>query len=264
MKVCLIDGDILVYKCMSQHTVYYVEEDSVAYRYASQVDKAKTRTAITVVEPFDTAKEAFDSMLNRVLNDVGTKSFRIFLTGSGNFRKELDAEYKANRKGPKPIHFANLRKHIVENYDGLIIDYYEADDAIGICSERLKEQGVEVVIASTDKDFLTLPEVSLYNFDKREFTKSVGDGGMALMYQMLVGDTADNIKGIHRVGDKKATEMLKDLTFEEAEKLVRKLYDDDERYERNIKLLTILTAPHEDHEDEVRDIEKNLQDNLYI
>src|SRR3954454_4782524 len=102
---------------------------------------------------------------------------------------------------------------------------YEADDVIGTLVARSVEQGVNAVVVSGDKDFqqLVRPGVWLLN---------PGRGGNANVeehwvstenaedrlgvppefvtdYLALVGDSSDNIPGVRGIGDKTASELVR-------------------------------------------------------
>jgi len=95
----------------------------------------------------------------------------------------------------------------------------EADDYIACLAQRASEAGVEVVIASSDKDFMQLvsPQVGLLNPNDKtetvwtadEVRKKTGVGPEHIVeWLALVGDSVDNIPGVPGVGPKTATELL--------------------------------------------------------
>jgi DNA polymerase-1 len=106
------------------------------------------------------------------------------------------------------------------NIPSFINEGIEADDWIAsqaCCAERV---GVDVVIASADKDFLQLvsPRVGLLNpNDKSEAVwkaeqvraKTGLDPEQVVDWLSLIGDTVDNIQGVSGVGPKTATDLLK-------------------------------------------------------
>lgn len=98
-------------------------------------------------------------------------------------------------------------------------DGVEADDYIACMARRAAREGVEVVIASADKDFMQLvaPGIGLFNpNDKSESVwgaeqvrvKSGVEPGQIVDWLALVGDSVDNIPGVPGVGTKTAADLL--------------------------------------------------------
>ena len=94
-------------------------------------------------------------------------------------------------------------------------DCCEADDCIAAISRLAVQAGWEVVIASSDKDFMQLvsPQVRLLNpHDKTEALwgaeevrlKSGVEPTQIVDWLSLTGDTVDNIPGVPGVGSKTA------------------------------------------------------------
>jgi 5'-3' exonuclease len=98
---------------------------------------------------------------------------------------------------------------------------------------------MKAVVASIDKDMLQIPCFH-YNLTRRELS-AVGEfSGTKFFYtQILTGDKADNIKGLHRCGPVKAGKILAECDTE------MKLWDacleayegDTERVLENARLL---------------------------
>jgi len=102
---------------------------------------------------------------------------------------------------------------------------YEADDVIGTLVARSVEAGVNVVVISGDKDFqqLVKPGVWLLNPGRggpanvEEHWVGVENADERLGvapefvtdYLALVGDSSDNIPGVRGIGDKTASELVK-------------------------------------------------------
>src|SRR6476660_6086973 len=109
---------------------------------------------------------------------------------------------------------------------------YEADDVIGTLVGKSVDAGVNVVVVSGDKDFqqLVKPGVWLLNPGRggsanvEEHWVSVENAedrlGVApefvTDYLALVGDSSDNIPGVRGIGDKTASELVKQFGHLEA------------------------------------------------
>jgi DNA polymerase I len=133
-------------------------------------------------------------------------------------------EYKSHR----PAMPNDLEKQIPEieafldgsNVPSFVNEGVEADDWIASQACCAARAGVEVVIASADKDFLQLvsPHVGLLNpNDKTETiwkaeqvrTKTGLDPEQVVDWLSLIGDSVDNIAGVPGIGPKTATDLLK-------------------------------------------------------
>lgn len=167
----------------------------------------------------ETAETAF-SQLNNLVLDILVRGcddavpYQLYLTGKGNFRNDLATikPYKGTRTAEKPSHFYLLRDYMISEWDAVVVEGQEADDAIAI---EATAQGNDSVIASIDKDFLQVP-CRHYNFVKDEWMEVGEWDGMNFLYkQMLTGDRVDNIQGCVGIGEVKATAALEWCETEE-------------------------------------------------
>lgn len=99
---------------------------------------------------------------------------------------------------------------------------YEADDMLGTIAHELREEGVEVIIASGDMDTLQLVDgerVRVFTMKKGMNDTIVYDEKAVLErfgfapalipdWKGLRGDPSDNIKGVPGIGEKTATELI--------------------------------------------------------
>ena len=210
----LIDGDIVVYRAAAS-----AEEDD------QWIAQARA-----------------DQMMQDILADTGSTSYSVYLTGSGNFRREIAPSYKANRPDCRPKHWEAVREFLVTQHKAVVCNGFEADDQLGI--DQDKTHGA-TVICSIDKDLLQIPGKH-YNFVKKVFQDVTYDEGIKALYiQSLVGDRSDNIFGVQGIGPVKAERALAELLPEEYYEACRSLYNDDERYHLNMKLLYIWQKPND-------------------
>ena len=184
-----------------------VDADIIAYRAAFSARG----------EPEKQAREKVDEICGNIMYDchypeeyvLGENTW-FYLTGSGNFRKDLATikVYKGQRP-PKPEHLPATRDQLVERWGAEVVDGQEADDAIGIKATGL--QG-DCVIVSVDKDLLMIPGTH-YNFVKQGWTKVDQEQGDYFFYkQLLTGDQVDNIQGVPGIGPKKAEKAYQECT----------------------------------------------------
>lgn len=160
----------------------------------------------TQEEGFGIAAWRMSNLIEQILDATKATSFQCYLTQSKDdtaFRRKIYPEYKMNRKAPRPVHYDELREFLMKDWSAKMVSCIEADDAIGIDSNR-----DDCVIVSIDKDLLQLPGLH-YNFVKQEFKTVTKEEGIRFFYQQcLTGDTADNVKGIAGIGPKKAEKIL--------------------------------------------------------
>lgn len=185
----LIDGDVIAY-----HAVYSKEATSVS----SLTDKIDS-----LMEDIFVACSPYNRKFE----------YSVYLTGKGNFRHEISNVYKANRVKAKPVTLSLSKQYLVDQYNAVVVDGKEADDAIATEATELGFD--EVIIVSVDKDFKQLPCL-IFNYKKGDWLK-VDELGSKINFwkQVLTGDGVDNIKGVDGIGPRTAEKILKDLTTEE-------------------------------------------------
>ena len=93
--------------------------------------------------------------------------------------------------------------------------------------------------------------MSEFNFVKDEFITVTPESGMKHFYtQCLTGDRSDNIKGIEKIGPKKAEKILAGcVTEKEMFDAVRNAYSNDEEFIMNARVLWIRRKDNEDWKD---------------
>ncbi|HKP30604.1 MAG TPA: DNA polymerase I [Gemmatimonadales bacterium] len=105
-----------------------------------------------------------------------------------------------------------------------VVSGWEADDVIGTLVTKARDQGIETVIVSGDKDFYQLiePGVFLLNpgrggpagveeswVDESNASERLGVTPRQVVdYLALVGDSSDNVPGVKGIGDKGARQLL--------------------------------------------------------
>ena len=184
-----------------------LDADILCYRVGFATNDEHENTAI------ETMAVVLEDLI--MFDLIDCEEHELFLTGKTNFRHDVAVTepYKGNRKDvKKPTHLPLLREYLQTAWGASVSDGQEADDDIAI---RATELGEESIIVSIDKDFMQVPGWH-YNFVKREKKFVTPEEGLRFFYkQILTGDAADNVKGIHRVGDVKATKMLADAKTEQ-------------------------------------------------
>lgn len=139
----------------------------------------------------------------------------IYVTGSGNFREQVATilPYKGNRDPThKPKYYKEIKKRLLDKWGAILVHGYEADDAMAI--EQWKSKDRDTVICTIDKDLDQVPGFH-YNYVKQEmYNVTVADANRFFFWQMLNGDTSDNIPGIKGVGPRTIEKKWKELDYD--------------------------------------------------
>ncbi|PXW89969.1 DNA polymerase I [Nitrosomonas sp. Nm84] len=162
------------------------------------------------------------NMLRRLHKDYHADySACVFDAKGKTFRDVLYPEYKAHRPAMphdlavqiEPLH-ACIR---AMGWPMLIIDGVEADDVIGTLAQQAAKAGMRCIISTGDKDIAQLvnANIALVNtmsnemLDEANVLAKFGVPPVRMLdYLMLVGDTADNVPGVQKVGPKTAVKWL--------------------------------------------------------
>jgi len=173
------------------------------------------------------------NMINKLLDDQNTKFFIVVFDAPGKtFRNDIYPEYKANRP-PMP---EDLRPQIDPIHNAInamgipliSIAGVEADDVIGTLASRAKNDGMQVLISTGDKDMAQLvdEDVTLINTMNNQTLDSEGVKAkfgvypnQIIDYLALMGDKSDNVPGIPGVGEKTASKWLNQ--FQSIQELIK-------------------------------------------
>lgn len=162
------------------------------------------------------------NMMRRARAEIGADHIACVFDAKGKtFREDLYPEYKAHRS-PMPEDLVAQIEPIHEvvkalGWPVLMISGVEADDVIGTLARQAAEMGWSTVISTGDKDLAQLvnDKVSLVNTMSNEKLDTQGveaKFGVApdriVDYLTIVGDTVDNVPGVHKAGPKTANKWL--------------------------------------------------------
>lgn len=153
-----------------------------------------------------------DDLLANINKSIGADSFVGFITKGKCFRYGIYPEYKGNRKYENmPKYMDEVRSYMIDKYGFLGVQGVEADDLV-LSYKKLRKDD-EVIIVSPDKDLLNL-EGTNYNPRKNEYVTVTADEAATYFWMsMLVGDTADNIKGVKGIGPVTAKTIINNVTI---------------------------------------------------
>ena len=167
------------------------------------------------------ATRGFASMLRKLIEKYpGVPMVMVFDAKGPNFRNDYYKDYKANRP-PMPnelrVQIEDIKKlsklfnFTVKEEGGV-----EADDVIATLTKQFKPDK-KILISSPDKDLTQLVEDNVIQhnsmsneFFNNQYVKEKFGVGPSQVAQLLalVGDKADNIPGITKVGNKTASKWL--------------------------------------------------------
>ena len=237
MKV-IFDADSLIYASCFKGKDNRLDKDDL---FETDVDVA-----------FNKFTDGFQRCLSFLEDKVAVDEV-VFCNGSiNNFRKNITPTYKANRTAKKPEILGALHNLVKFSYDSVWGDGVETDDVVAtLWAEEVKKNGVDnVIIMSLDKDYKQFPCWFYdYNYKNRELIKITEEEALNNFYsQMIIGDTADNIKVCKGYGKAYALKLFKDVKSEfslisKTYRLYKQVYGDEARamFEQAKSLLKLKT-----------------------
>ena len=162
------------------------------------------------------------NMMKKLITEYKpTHMAMVFDAKGGTFRNDMYSDYKANRP-PMPdelrVQIEPLHQIITALGIPLIVTPgVEADDVIGTLAVRAANDNNNVLISTGDKDLaqLVTPSIHLINTMNKTLLDPEAVMGkfcvrpdQIIDYLALMGDSADNIPGIPKVGPKTAAKWL--------------------------------------------------------
>lgn len=218
----LIDADPIVYRAGFAADSQIKKE----YKEANpDATKEECQEALATVEYSGIACYNADQMVEGIVARFkGEPS--IFLTGSGNFREQIATilPYKGNRDPMhKPKYFKEIKHRLIDRWGARVINGMEADDAVA--TEQWSHKDRSTVICTIDKDLDQVPGWH-YNYVKETlYNVSLADANKFFFWQMLNGDSSDNIPGIKGVGPKTIAKLFEGIDdTERLRDIVQKQY----------------------------------------
>ena len=234
-----------------------------------------------IPEPIENACHSMKLMIHEILQNTQSDDHQIYVTSTdkSNYRFDIamHVPYKGNRTQPKPYHYKDLKTYLMEHWGAKEISGKEADDELGIQQVKNLTKDLygtkksiqdvklselygyldQTVIVTIDKDLDMIPgkhynlvTKELYTTDYLGYLELYKDrrkirgGGVKWFYaQMLMGDNADNIKGLPGFGPVRTYEALSEAKTEkqcwDKVKYYYRKKDAIERLMENVDLLWI-------------------------
>jgi len=203
---------------------------------------------------------------------------RIIITtdgGSSTYRKEIDPEYKQNRKDKYSqqsqaekdafeqffLEFERTLEQLKEDYTVLKYSGVEADDIAAHLVKHKEKYGLDKIwLISSDRDWdlLITKDVSRFSYvTRKEVTHDTWEDHYDvtqdeyISMKCLTGDKGDNVPGIPGIGPKRATDLIRDygsamdiydaLPIDSKYKFIQELNSSDDRLLINYQLMDLIT-----------------------
>jgi hypothetical protein len=224
-----------------------IDGDIVLYRSSASCEPTKAKPFL---EEEWVATERLKELMARILLETKADDYTVYIGSGSNFRYSIYPDYKSNRTSPKPTHYAELRRYLLDNYKVEVAENMEADDLL--CINQYKH-GDESIICSIDKDLLQIPGKH-YNFVKNVFSYVSPLEGLQNFYkQLIAGDGTDNIPSYDGKIRHSIPKFISDLCapidgmFKEEEmyNYCLDVYVNDDTLHRNAQLLYTLRNENE-------------------
>ena len=144
----LIDADFIVYKCCA------AAEDEIDWG----------DDVITVISKFSEAYQNVERELSKIKQAFmwDDPKLILFFSDAVNFRKKIFPDYKGHRNRKKPCGYKRVINKLKTEYEVVIMETLEADDAMGIYATKFSGN----VIVSPDKDMRQIPGLSLIHISE--------------------------------------------------------------------------------------------------
>lgn len=203
--------------------IMIIDGNSILFRAFYAMPPLKTKKG-----QYTNAVYGFLNMLYKLLDDYSPEYICVaFDPKKPTFRHEQYSEYKAGRaKAPDELvqQFELIRNVLsIHNIKCIEIDGFEADDVAGTMSKASTQNGIDVYLVTSDKDYLQLVDDNVkVLLTKKGVTniKEMDREAIKEDYEIqpeefvdlkaLMGDQSDNIPGVSGVGEKTAIKLIKE------------------------------------------------------
>jgi len=186
-----IDADYVVYKCCASAE--------------SEIDFGED--VILVTSKFSDAMSCVRRELKKISQNFFDPDVILFFSDSKNFRKTIQPSYKGHRNRKKPCGYKRVINALEKEYEVIVIEELEADDALGIYATEFPGN----VICSPDKDMRQIPG-QLYDMTDLS-TITAEEGAKWHLIQTMAGDQTDGYAGVPGIGIKRAISLFEEQGY---------------------------------------------------
>lgn len=203
--------------------IMIIDGNSILFRAFYAMPPLKTKKG-----QYTNAVYGFLSMLYKLLEDYSPEYICVaFDPKKPTFRHEQYSEYKAGRaKAPDELvqQFELIRTVLnTHNIKCIEIEGFEADDVAGTMSKLSVQNGIDVYLVTSDKDYLQLVDDKVKVILTKKGATNTKEMDRAAIFEdyeitpeefvdlkALMGDQSDNIPGVSGVGEKTAIKLIKE------------------------------------------------------
>jgi len=205
---------------MPDSTLYLVDGSSYIYRAYYAIRHLSNSKGEATNAVF-----GFTKMLQTLIKQEQPGHLAVIFDAKGpTFRKELYAEYKANRSAmPEDlVPQIPLIKEVVRAFKLPLLELqgYEADDIIATLARRYAASGMNVTVVTGDKDLMQIVDERISLLDtmkgkrarEAEVIERFGVPPRQVLEVLgLAGDSSDNIPGVPGIGEKTASALIQEF-----------------------------------------------------
>lgn len=196
------------------------------------------------------------------LNDISKEYGQFIACSEGrnslDWRRSIYPNYKRNRDKSKADDSYQIIKGEFDNIEKLLkmyptkyiaTEFTEADDSMHVLATHFADLGEDVLVISGDGDM-----TQLYNYNKKINIYNPRDRRIVypkdhiLEFKTIVGDPADGISGIPRLGKVTFEKMMEDKNFFE-----EKLKGKEELYQQLMSIVDLRKLPQEYQQNILKD-----------
>ena len=212
MTTILIDGDGLLYRACK----------------AVEIEEQFGPNHHVLFSSFHDAKDKYNRLLEDLLDnlsDVDDLRYKVYLSGSHNWRYQVLPSYKSNRVDRKPLCYARTKEWLLDDCSAVMESSMEADDLIAMVMSTYED----CAAVSQDKDFYSVPGKFIrLDGDMNPQPTALTTPPSARfnhLVQAVAGDRVDGYYGCKGYGPKKSVKFLNDLVSVEDEIQVNEIQD---------------------------------------
>lgn len=203
--------------------IMIIDGNSILFRAFYAMPPLKTKKG-----QYTNAVYGFLSMMYKLLDDYSPEYICVaFDPKKPTFRHQQYSEYKAGRaKAPDELvqQFELIRTVLnTHNIKCVEIEGFEADDVAGTMSKLSVQNGIDVYLVTSDKDYLQLVDDRVKVVLTKKGATNIKEMDRAAIFEdyeirpeefvdlkALMGDQSDNIPGVSGVGEKTAIKLIKE------------------------------------------------------